>query len=65
VFTSEGENWDGNAFTRNVRRKHFTKPLLFQTTPDDYTVWEFSLDGDTVPPEQFPRITPDVEIKTP
>ncbi len=65
AFTSEGENWNGNAFTSNVRRKHFTEPFLFQTTPDEYTVWELSLDGDTVPPDQFPLVTPNVETEAP
>jgi len=65
VFTSEGENWDGNAFTSNVRRKHFAEPFLFQTTPNEYTVWELSLDGNTVPPDQFPLVTPNVETEAP
>jgi len=65
AFTSEGENWDGNAFTSNVRRKQFSEPFLFQTTPDEYTIWELNLDADTVPPDQFPHITPNVEMETP
>ena len=65
AFTSEGENWDGNAFNSNVRRKQFSEPFLFQTTPDEYSVWELNLDADTVPPDQFPHITPNVEMETP
>lgn len=65
VFTSEGENWDGIAFTSNVRRKNFAEPFEYQTTPSEYIRWEISLDDGTVPADQFPLVIPNVDTQAP
>lgn len=48
IVTSQGEGWDGNSFTRNVNPKRVEELVTFETTAQEYTVWEISLvDGST------------------
>ena len=52
-------------FTRNVRRMQYPEAFVFQTTPRAYTVWEISIDADTVPADQFPSVIPDLATEMP
>ncbi len=43
VVTSQGDGWNGTSFTRNVNPKRVKESVTFETTAQEYTVWEISV----------------------
>jgi hypothetical protein len=73
LFFSQGEDWNGSAFTSGVANKRFEEALPFETSNNQYTTWSITLQSvaggtgrtDSVPTDEFPSIVPDVETEGP
>lgn len=43
IVTSQGNRWNGNSFIGTVNPKHVEAIVTFETTAQEYTVWDISL----------------------
>jgi uncharacterized protein YraI len=73
LYYSQGEDWDGSAFTRNVKTSRSSGALLFTTTDRTYSTWNIDIfvpsggntDVEAIPADAFPVLPPDQDRDTP
>jgi uncharacterized protein YraI len=73
LYYSQGEDWDGTAFTHNVKTSRSSGALLFTTTERTYSTWNIDIfvpsggntDVEAIPAAAFPVLPPDQDKDTP
>jgi len=73
LYYSQGEDWDGTAFTHNVKTSRSSGALLFTTTERTYSTWNIDIfvpsggntDVEAIPTDAFPVLSPDQDKDTP
>ncbi len=73
LYYSQGEDWDGTNFTRNVKTSRSSGALLFTTTDRTYSTWNIDIfvpsggntDVEAIPAAAFPVLPPDQDKDTP
>lgn len=73
LYYSQGEDWDGTAFTHNVKTSRSSGALLFTTTERTYSTWNIDIfvpsggntDVEAIPTDAFPVLAPDQDKDTP
>ncbi|HET7080776.1 MAG TPA: SH3 domain-containing protein [Chloroflexia bacterium] len=73
LYYSQGDDWDGTAFTRNVKTSRSSGALLFTTTDRTYSTWNIDIfvpsggntDVEAIPRDAFPVLPPDQDKDTP
>lgn len=73
LYYSQGEDWDGTAFTHNVKTSRSSGALLFTTTDRTYSTWNIDIfvpsggntDVEAIPTDAFPVLPPDQDKDTP
>ena len=73
LYYSQGEDWDGTAFTHNVKTSRSSGALLFTTTERTYSTWNIDIfvpsggntDVEAIPADAFPILPPDQDQDTP
>jgi len=65
VSTSTGNKWDGSEFAEVLGRKRWAEPIIFRTTSTEYTVWEMTIDVETLPVADAPEARTEVLAEVP
>jgi len=73
LYYSQGADWDGTAFTHNIKTSRSSGALLFTTTERTYSTWNIDIfvpsggntDVEAIPTDAFPVLSPDQDKDTP